>query len=180
MIIRIETAGDDDEIRRLTRLGFGKNHPSRNIWHLREGPAVKDLCLVAQDKAGDDTQNNTQNNTRDGDLLGSIRFWPITLAGLPSVLLGPLAVDPDLRGQGYGKALIKEGLRRAKAGPWAFCFVSGEPEYYVRLGFSKISAGDVDLPAPIEDERLHLISVSGNAIGELPAPPWVIRPAPSK
>jgi predicted N-acetyltransferase YhbS len=172
MIIRNETAADDDAIRRLTRLGFGKDHPARNIWQLREGPPINDLCLVAQDEGGD----GGGNKGGAGDLLGSIRFWPITVAGLPSVLLGPLAVDPALRGQGVGKALINDGLRRAKTGPWSFCFVSGEPEYYVRLGFSKISANEVDLPAPIEDERLHLISTSTNSIAGLPAPPWAIRP----
>ena len=67
--------------------------------------------------------------------------------------------------------------RRAESTPWAFCFVSGEPEYYPRLGFTKISAAQIDLPAPIEDERLHLISVSGNSIDSLPPETWEIRAA---
>ena len=165
MFIRTEIEQDEHEVNRLTGLGFDESHKSRNIWQLRHGKPVEALCLVAADDAD------------DGTLVGSIRFWPITIAGLPSVLLGPLAVDPELRGQGIGMALVREGLRRAESAPWAFCFVSGEPEYYPRLGFTKISEHQVDLPAPIEDERLHLISVSGNTIESLPREPWIIRPA---
>jgi predicted N-acetyltransferase YhbS len=165
MNIRTETAGDDGEVERLTRLGFDKTHSNRNIWQLRKAARLGELCLVAEGSGG------------DAELLGSIRFWPITLAGLPSVLLGPLAVNPALRGQGIGMALVREGLKRAGQGPWAFCFVSGEPDYYPRLGFSKISAGQVDLPAPIEEERLHLISVSDHEIHSLPPEPWVISSA---
>ena len=165
MFIRTETAADHLEVERLAGLGFDESHKRRNIWRLREAGPVENLCLVA---ASDDDESH---------LLGSIRFWPITLAGLPSILLGPLAVDPQLRGQGIGMALVREGLRRAESAPWAFCFVSGEPEYYPRLGFTKISESQVDLPAYIEDERLHIISVSGNTIDSLPREPWVIRSA---
>lgn len=165
MHIRQEIKSDTVEVDRLTGLGFDTSHKSRNIWHLRNGKPIANLCLVAADD-----EDSSQ-------LLGSIRFWSITIAGLPSVLLGPLAVDPKLRGQGIGMALVREGLRRAESAPWAFCFVSGEPEYYPRLGFSKISASQIDLPAPIEDERLHLISVSGNSIDSLPHEKWVIRAA---
>ena len=169
MFIRPETAQDEAEIVRLTGLGFDENHKNRNIWRLRDGDRVKNLCLVAVDDQVDGQD--------EAPLLGSIRFWPILIAGFPSVLLGPLAVDPALRGQGIGMGLVREGLRRAESAPWAFCFVSGEPDYYPRLGFSKISTGQIDLPAPIEDERLHLISVSGNSIDSLPQERWIIRPA---
>ncbi len=165
MIIRTERAVDKNDIERLTGLGFDASHKLRNIWRLRNGSPVENLCLVAADE------------DQSCQLLGSIRFWPITIAGLPSVLLGPLAVDPALRGQGIGMALVREGLQRAASGAWAFCFVSGESEYYQRLGFSKIKAEQLDLPAPIEDERLHLISVSGNAIKSLPHEKWIIRSA---
>ena len=165
MFIRTEIAADTPEVERLTGLGFDDSHKRRNIWRLREAEPVENLCLVAA------------SDVDQGPLLGSIRFWPITLAGLPSILLGPLAVDPALRGQGIGMALVREGLRRAESAPWAFCFVSGEPEYYPRLGFTKISQAQVDLPAYIEDERLHIISVSGNTIDSLPPEPWVIRSA---
>jgi predicted N-acetyltransferase YhbS len=162
--LRIETAADADEVERLTVLGFTAGHAERNIWQLRRHQPIADLCLVAEDPE------------RKGRLFGSIRFWPITVAGRVSVLLGPLAVDPDLRGQGIGMTLVRQGLMRASTGQWHFCFVSGEPNYYPRVGFTKLKQGDVDLPAPIEEERLHMISVSGDSLADLPPPPWAIRP----
>jgi len=167
--LRLEKPSDQAEIERLLGLGFGPGHSSRNIWALRPGPRLAELCLVAED------------TSKQGHLLGSIRYWPVTIAGFPSVLLGPLAVDPDLRGQGIGRQLVRESLALAEKGPWRWCFVSGERDYYPKLGFSKLTAHDVDLPAPIEEERLHLISVSGDSLSEMPPRPWAICPgvAPS-
>jgi len=161
--IRQETPADQPEIERLMALGFAPSHSGRNIWQLRHGQKVIDLSLVAED------------DNRSGHLLGSIRYWPITINAMPSLLLGPLAVDPELRGQGIGRQLVRESLALARSGPWALCFVSGERDYYPKLGFSKLKADQVDLPAPIEEERLHIISVSATNLEDLPEAPWVIR-----
>ena len=169
-MIRLEAASDAAGIGRLLDISFDSGHSSRNIWKLRAGPPRLELCLVAEDG--------------DGRLVGSIRYWPVTIAAIPSLLLGPLAVDPAIRGQGIGRRLVGDSLemaRRRKA--WRWCFVSGETEYYTRLGFTKVGAADLDLPAPIEDERLHLLDFSAESPGEgdlggLPARPWAIRPAP--
>ena len=169
-MIRVEAASDAAEIGRLLDLSFDAGHSSRNIWKLRAGPPQLELCLVAE--AG------------DGRLVGSIRYWPVTIASTPSLLLGPLAVDPEIRGQGIGRQLVGDSLdmaRRKKA--WRWCFVSGEPEYYTRLGFAKVGAADLDLPAPIEDERLHLMDFSSESpgegkLGDMPERPWAIRPVP--
>ena len=162
--IRQETSADQPEVDRLMALGFAPSHASRNIWSLRNGAPVAGLCLVAEDKAN------------PGHLLGSIRYWPITIAGTDSLLLGPLAVDPDLRGQGIGRQLVRDSLDLAAQGPWDYCFVSGERDYYPKLGFTKLSLHQVDLIAPIEEERLHLISVSAKKIEDLPTGPWAVRP----
>ena len=162
--IRQETTADQHEVERLMVLGFDASHSKRNIWHLREGAPVAELSLVAEDIH------------QPGYLLGSIRYWPITIAGLPSLLLGPLAVDPELRGQGIGRELVLKSLDLARNGPWDFCFVSGERDYYPKLGFTKLSSDQVDLLAYIEEERLHMISVSAKKSYDLPTPPWAIRP----
>ena len=103
---------------------------------------------------------------------------PITIAGEASLLLGPLAVDPALRGQGIGRQLVLKSIDLAiQQGHWHWCFVSGERDYYPKLGFSKLKADDLDLPAPIEEERLHLIAISGNSLDQMPVRPWRVRPA---
>ena len=166
-MIRLETTSDAAEIKRLLALGFDSGHAGRNIWALREGAPVPGLCLVAE--AG------------DGRLHGSIRYWPISIASTPSLLLGPLAVDPAIRGRGIGRRLVKDSIALAReAGGWRWCFVSGEPGYYTRLGFAKVGAEDLDLPAPIEDERLHLLDFSAKTsegrLADMPERPWAVRP----
>ena len=162
-LFRTETSGDAEEVHRLMELGFSAGHQQRNIWDLRQAERIPELSIVAEDQS------------QPGVLMGSIRFWPITIAGLPSVLLGPLAVDPDLRGFGIGMELVRKGLAQAELGIWHFCFVSGEPDYYPKLGFTKINQSQLDLPSPIEEERLHMIPVSGDSLDDLPDVAWVIR-----
>ena len=53
---------------------------------------------------------------------------------------------------------------------------------HARPGFTKAGAADLDLPAPIEDERLHLLDFSvktsgGSGLGDMPEGPWAVRPA---
>ena len=164
-LIRTERQEDSSEIQRLLKLGFAPSHGKRNIWTLRHGDPVADLCLVAED-----SENTHQ-------LSGSIRYWPITIDGLPSLLLGPLAVDPLVRGQGIGRELVLKSLDLARQqGRWHWCFVSGERDYYPKLGFSKLASHDLDLPAPIEEERLHLIAISGKSLDQLPERPLRVRP----
>ena len=165
--IRLQKHGDKAEVSRLMGLGFNEAHQKRNIWALREGRPIAPLCLVAEDS----------ERAKQGEmhLLGSIRFWAITVASLPSILLGPLAVDPLMRGQGIGENLVRESLKRADCGDWHYCFVSGEPDYYPKFGFQKIAASSINLPAPIEEERLHILPLSGNILTDLPQEPWVIR-----
>ncbi len=73
----------------------------------------------------------------------------------------------QLRGQGIGMELVRRGLGAAMGGAWHFCFVSGAPDYYPKLGFSKINSSSVDLPAEIEEERLHIMRVSGDSLDDL-------------
>ena len=167
METRVEAASDAAEIKRLLGLSFDSGHAGRNVWTLRAGPPVPGLCMVADGGGG---------------LVGSIRYWPVTIAAVPSLLLGPLAVDPGLRGRGIGRRLVGDSLEAARrTGDWRWCLVSGEPGYYTQLGFAKVAAADLDLPAPIEEERLHLldfsVSPSGEGgLGRMPGRPWAVRP----
>ena len=183
--IRQENAGDESEIRRLLGSAFDATHSKRNIWALREGAPVDGLCLVApadvapadasSDVAAGARTDSSPDTSAPPALLGSIRYWPITVAGLPSLLLGPLAVSPEMRGQGIGQALVSDSLNLArKDGRWRCCFVSGEPHYYLKFGFEKLTQSDVILPQAIEEERLHLLDFSSPNLKEMPPRPWVI------
>ena len=48
-------------------------------------------------------------------MVASIRNWPILInERWPAVLLGPLAIAPELRGLGYGKALMWHSMAQSR------------------------------------------------------------------
>ena len=162
--IRRQMPADAAEITRLMRLGFDAHHSARAIWRLREGAALGAFSLVVEAEEA-------------GRLLGSIRYWRISVGGVPSLLLGPLAVDPAVRGCGVGRALVRESLALAQQGAWHWCLVSGESGYYVPFGFESVTYADITLPAPIEEERLHLLPLAQANPATMPPKPWAILPS---
>ena len=91
----------------------------------------------------------------DGELLcGSVRYWPVTIGGAPALLLGPLAVDPERRNQGIGRALLAASLERAAALGHCLVILVGDPPYYARAGFAPVPVGQVRLPGPVNPERI--------------------------
>ena len=50
-------------------------------------------------------------------------------------LLGPLAVEPTMEGNGIGGALINESIKLAKKTEISGIILAGEPAYYPKLGF---------------------------------------------
>jgi predicted N-acetyltransferase YhbS len=155
-----QTAADDAAIETLMGRAFGPARYSRSVWLLRSGPPIADLCLVLRES---------------GTMLASLRFWEVQLEQQAVLLLGPLAVQPDLRGQGYGRQIVKEGLARAKAmGKWPLVLVSGEPEYYPKFGFVPAAPYQLDWPGFVEPERLQFLELQQGALAAL-RPPLRVR-----
>jgi predicted N-acetyltransferase YhbS len=89
--------------------------------------------------------------------------------------LGPLAVQPELRGQGYGRKIVADGLARARAiDKWPLVLVSGEPEYYPKFGFVPALPYQLDWPGFIEPERLQILELQAGAMVSL-VPPLRVR-----
>jgi hypothetical protein len=84
-------------IERLLDLTFGHNRHKKTVYRLREAvPAVSSLSFVMEE---------------DGEVVASLRFWPVTLPNNEqALLLGPLAVLPALSGRGKGRAMVRHGL----------------------------------------------------------------------
>ena len=155
-----QTAADDAAIETLMGEAFGPARYSRSVWLLRSGPPIADLCLVLR-----------QSDT----MLASLRFWEVRLEQQTVLLLGPLAVQPALRGQGYGRQIVKEGLGRAKAmGKWPLVLVSGEPDYYPKFGFVPAASYQLDWPGFVELERLQFLELQQGALAAL-RPPLRVR-----
>lgn len=122
---------------------FGFDRTRKTVYRLRESlDPLPELCFSAI--------------ADDGGLLGSIRYWPITIAGTPAILLGPLAVEPALQGRGIGKALVRHSLAAAEAAGHALCVVVGDPMYYRPFGFIPAAGQGLSLPGPVEPERFQV------------------------
>ncbi len=59
--------------------------------------------------------------------------------GGPALLLGPLAVDPAVQGQGLGSVMMQAAIGRAEALGHGAILLMGDAPYYARFGFRAIS-----------------------------------------
>lgn len=133
---------------------FGFDRTRKTVYRLREHlDPLPELCFSAV--------------AEDGSLLASIRYWPIEIAGTPAILLGPLAVEPALQGQGIGKALVRHSLQAATMAGHGICVVVGDPNYYRPFGFESASARGLSLPGPVEPERFQVRELSDGALNEV-------------
>jgi predicted N-acetyltransferase YhbS len=135
------TPADFPAVSRLHAKVFGPGRFTRTAYRVREGaPALSPYCRVAL--LGD-------------RLVAAVRFTPINIGRVGgALLLGPLAVEPDLAGQGFGKRLIGEALEAAKADGVKLVVLVGDVPYYGRFGFSPVPPGQITLPGPVDPQRL--------------------------
>ena len=143
--IRPQTVQDEAAISDLMAACFGERRYQRSVRHLRHCAPEAGLCFVIE---------------KDGVVVGSIRYWPISVAGSTQLLLGPLAIAPAFKGQGYGKALVAHSIEVAATMSYDFILISGEPDYYPRFGFEPTQEGQFIWPGFIERERLQIKWIS--------------------
>jgi predicted N-acetyltransferase YhbS len=139
--IRLETNGDAEALSRLSAEAFGPGRFARSAYRVREGVLpVTSLSLCA---------------ALDGKLLGGIRFTAIAIGPQHNAaLLGPLVVNPAEKGKGVGRALVQEGLTRARAEGFGLVLLVGDMPYYGRFGFQPVPFGQITLPGPVDPARL--------------------------
>jgi len=148
--IRPERADDGWLVEHLNEISFGPGRYAKSAYRLRDGVSpVAGLSFVAV--VGD-------------ALLGSIRFWPVAIGMEKSLLLGPLAVQPDLRGRGIGIALMKHGIEAARVQGHASIVLVGDEPYYVRVGFARLAPGRIRFPGPVDPARILGLSLKQNVI----------------
>lgn len=119
--IRPEGPLDGPAIEALLDLSFGIDRQRKISYRFRVGREPEHpLSLVAHDHDG---------------VVGAIRYWRMLLDDEPVLLLGPLAIDPRLRGRGIGRALVHQSLARAALAGFRLVFLVGDPAYYRQFGF---------------------------------------------
>ena len=131
---------------------FGTDRFSKTVYRLREG--IEPLAALSFSAI-----------SKEGRLLASLRFWPIMIGEMTeAILLGPLAVEPDLQGRGIGKNLVYYGLGEAKRLGHRLCIVVGEPEYYEPYGFQNAPALNLALPGPVDPRRFQVLEIAPGAL----------------
>src|SRR5580698_10345544 len=149
-----ERPRDGAAIEEMTAAAFGPDRFHKTVYRLREDVSpLKYLCLVCLD----------QKNR----LVASIRNWPVMInEKWPAVMLGPLSIAPELRGLGYGKALMWHSMAQSRMQGHSRIILVGDPEYYNQFGFRRDLALHLQLPGWFEERRfLALELVAGSMIG---------------
>ncbi|WP_163267757.1 GNAT family N-acetyltransferase [Chelativorans alearense] len=102
----------------------------------------------------------------DGSLVGTVRLWDVRLGetDAPALLLGPLAVDPAMKGVGIGTALMRHAVGEAKRRGHGAILLVGDAPYYARFGFSAEKTGRLSMPGPYERERFLALELVGGAL----------------
>lgn len=148
-----ERPRDGAAVEAMTEAAFGPDRHHKTVYRLREEvPPIKELCFVAIDQKG--------------RMVASIRNWPILInERWQAILLGPLAIAPELRGLGYGKALMWHSMAQSRMLGHSRIILVGDPEYYNQFGFRRDLALNIQLPGWVEERRfLALELVAGSMI----------------
>ncbi|GGB50197.1 N-acetyltransferase [Roseibium aquae] len=92
--------------------------------------------------------------TGEGELAGTVRLWLVRdHAERVALLLGPLAVAPQLRGRKAGDRLVRHALTRAAIGGFGSVLLVGDLAYYRRFGFAPGLLDRAALPGPVDRHR---------------------------
>jgi predicted N-acetyltransferase YhbS len=153
IVIEAALAADQPHIEHLLDLAFGLARYAKTSYRLREGnTAIDGLSLVTREPGF--------------GLTGAISFWPLKIgqAGTDALLLGPLAVHPERQNVGIGRALMREGLGKAKARGHRLVILVGDEPYYARVGFKRVPHGQIELPGPVDPDRLLYLELAGGAL----------------
>jgi predicted N-acetyltransferase YhbS len=87
-------------------------------------------------------------------LVGVVRQWRVRVGETPVAFLGPLAVETELRGAGYGITLLEQACEAARRAGYAAVVLVGDEPYYARVGFSASAGAKILLPGPVDRRRV--------------------------
>ncbi len=120
---------------------FGPGRFVRTAYRVREGThTVSRFCRIA---------------CQGHRMIAAIRMTEILIAGREgAVMLGPVAVDPAFANQGHGRRLIAEAMAAAKAEGLGLVLLVGNESYYGRLGFVRVTPGQIKFPGPVDPARI--------------------------
>jgi predicted N-acetyltransferase YhbS len=151
-LTRPEVPADDASIEALQHAAFGPGAYARAAFRVREqAPHDRALSFVTE---------------RGGVLVGSVRMTPIAVGegeANEGLLLGPLVVQPEFKGRGFGKALMRTAIEAARKAGLPFVILVGDQPYYWPFGFRPLQPGKVQMPGPVDPARLLVAELQPGA-----------------
>jgi predicted N-acetyltransferase YhbS len=149
-----ERPSDQEAVVTMARLALGNRLTDSPAARMRAGTQpVPGLSLVAME---------------NDNLVGTIRFWPVLIgAGVKALQLGPVAIEPDHRGRGFSRMLIRYGLDRAQAQGHRIVVLIGDPAIYARYGFVLAAPHGITLPDFEDRDRLQVLGLAPGALDGL-------------
>lgn len=155
MIIATEQSHHGAAVERLLDVTFGLDRFQKSSYRLRDGvDPVAELCMVGVEH--DDLGRE--------QVLGTIRYWEVAAGDRRALLLGPIAVSPDLQGGGLGSKLIRLSLNKAAALGHRAVLLVGDAPYYERFGFSRRLTLGLNMPAPTDPNRFLGLELQEGAL----------------
>jgi predicted N-acetyltransferase YhbS len=142
--ICLRKQGDTAGIERLLDTAFGTDRARKLSYAYRQGlEPIWPLSFSAH----------------EGDrLVGTISAWPIAVGDSTeaAILLGPIAVDTEVRGAGLGSALVRECLLHAGERGFGLALLVGDMAYYGRFGFVPAAGFGIEMTGENPDRLLAL------------------------
>ncbi len=135
MKIRQEKKEDFFPVEQLTREAFYNVYRPGCTEHFVLHRLRKDRCFV---------KKLSYVIEEKGRIVAHVAYATGTLAldsggTCPILLFGPISVLPSFQNQGYGSALIRFTLQKAKQMGYPAVVITGNPAYYRRFGFVSAS-----------------------------------------
>ena len=131
-VIRLEKADEHREVESLVREAF---------WNVYRPGCLEHYVLHCLRNDADFVPELDFVMELDGRLIGQDIFVRTAIPAddgreIPIMTMGPICIDPDLKGRGYGKILLDYALKKATAlGCGAVCF-EGNIGFYGKSGFT--------------------------------------------
>lgn len=153
LMVGAEQAADAAAREALLDRAMGTKRKRKSSEKLRRGRKPSEgLAFVARDATG--------------CIAGTVRLWDVTLGegGANALALGPLAVDPTLKGGGVGSALMRHAIAEAQRLGHKAILLVGDASYYARFGFSAEKTGSLAMPGPYERHRFLALELMAGAL----------------
>lgn len=152
-IFQPESPAHNAEIEAINAEAFGPGRFTRAAYKIREGglhdPSMSFVVV------------------KNSHVIASVRMTPIAAGNGRAMLLGPLAVSPDYKNRGLGKALVKMALEAAQAAGQRVTILVGDAPYYEPLGFKRIPHGQIIMPRPTDPNRMLAVEHVPGALSTL-------------